>query len=75
MRRSWASKGSKILPSAAGRLFLVIDSGGDDYVGCLIFDDAVFCERLCEFLKTHRGMSIEAIGGLELPATFPDDAS
>jgi hypothetical protein len=56
--------------SRRGRLFLVVEYDGNDYVGCLLLDDALFCVGLCERLEQLRGMSIEAIGGVELPAPF-----
>jgi hypothetical protein len=61
--------------SRRGRLFLYVEHEGDHYVGCLMFDDPLFCVGLCERLERLRGISIEAIGGLELPAAFFDDAS
>jgi hypothetical protein len=36
-------------------------------MGTLVFDDAMFCRQLCEFLQNyHLGKSIKEIGDLEV---------
>jgi hypothetical protein len=36
------------------------------YLGCLMFDDYVFCRNLAQLLKGCYGRSIQEIGGLDL---------
>ena len=47
-------------------LFLLIAHQGSQYMGAMTFDDATFCRQLCELLKSKIGLSIKAIGDLDL---------
>jgi hypothetical protein len=51
-----------------GETYLLIEHEGTEYAGCLLLDDKVFAEQLARLLKTCRGMSIEEIGSMDLPA-------
>jgi hypothetical protein len=53
-------------PDSRGKIFLIIDYENAEYVGCLLFDSRVFCERLAERLPGYYGMSIEALGSLDI---------
>ena len=56
---------SKIEPY--NRCYLLIEFRRMTYVGDLVFDDAMFCRQLCEFLQNHHlGKSIKEIGDLEV---------
>src|SRR5262245_59264910 len=55
---------SKIGPY--NKCYLSIEFRRMIYVGTLLFDDAMFCRQLCEFLQNHIGKSIEEIGDLDL---------
>jgi hypothetical protein len=57
-------------PTKPGRTYLVIDHEGAQYTGCLLLDDRIFCEQLCNFLQRFCGMLIKEIGNLELPAAL-----
>jgi hypothetical protein len=56
--------------SQPGRVYLVIEFEGDDYIGCLLIDDQSFCKKLAERLRAHCGLSIQAIASLDLPRRF-----
>ena len=47
-------------------LYLVIRENGLKYMGAIAFDDPILCQKLGAFLKSHIGLSIKAIGDLEL---------
>jgi hypothetical protein len=49
------------------RVFLVIDHDGEQYTGCLLFDDTFFSEQMCNFLKGYYGMLTNALGDLDVP--------
>jgi len=53
-------------PSRQGRLYLIIEDNGEVYVGCLLIDNASFCEQLAERLRAECGSTIETIGSLEI---------
>jgi hypothetical protein len=36
------------------------------YMGCLLIGDQTFCNQISDFMRKHRGLSIEAIGGLDI---------
>lgn len=50
--------------------FLIIVHEGVGYIGCLLFDDAAFCQQLGKLLENHAGRSIKEIGDLDLSATL-----
>ncbi len=49
-----------------GRIYLTIGYENSNYVGCLMFDDEIFCEQTAEHLQRLRGMPIEEIGSSEI---------
>jgi len=59
---------SRIEPHA--RLFLIVEHEGEEYIGCMMFDDAMFCGQVCEFLKQHCGKTVVEIGNLDLGYLF-----
>ena len=63
-------------PDSRGKIFLIIEHEDAEYVGCLLFDSRGFCETLTELLLNSCGMSIEALGSLDIsPAFSPHEAS
>jgi len=56
-------------PDSRGKIFLIIDYEDAEYVGCLLFDSRIFCEQVAERLGTYCGMSIEALGSLDIVPT------
>src|SRR5437867_11488613 len=48
------------------RCFLTIDYKGDQYMGCLLFDDISFCRLVFKLLQAHCGESVRDIGELDL---------
>jgi hypothetical protein len=53
-------------PDSRGKLFLVIDYEEAEYVGCVLFDSGRFCEEVAAILLARLGMSIEALGSLDI---------
>jgi hypothetical protein len=51
----------------ADRCFLHIDQEGASYIGCLMFDDQVFCDQVFQLLLSCCNRSIAEIGSMELP--------
>jgi hypothetical protein len=49
---------------------LIIEYEGERYVGCLLFNDAIFCQQIRGFLQGHVGSSIKEIGDLDLSHTL-----
>jgi hypothetical protein len=54
-------------PDKARRIFLTMEHAGSHYVGCLLFDDQTYCERVEALLRSCYGMLIEEIGDLDKP--------
>jgi hypothetical protein len=52
------------------RIFLVTEHEGAEYIGCLLFDDRVFCLQICHLLEDHRGYPLQRIGELDLSRTL-----
>jgi hypothetical protein len=52
------------------RCFLLICHEDSEYLGCLLFDDQVFCRQVMELLKGHCNRSIAEIGGLHVSYTL-----
>jgi hypothetical protein len=44
------------------RCYLLMEHEGDTYMGSLSFDDAEFCKRVCELLKSQRDRLIKEVG-------------
>jgi len=61
---------ARCYPTKPGRIYLVISHHAAQYTGCLLLDDALFCEQLCNFLQGCCGMPIEEIGSLDLPSSL-----
>ena len=56
--------------AAPDRLFLRMEIKSARYMGCLAFNDHVFCRQLYIFLQDHIGKSIKEIGDLDLSYTL-----
>ena len=56
--------------AAPDKLFLRMEIKTGRYVGCLAFNDHVFCRHLYIFLQDHIGKSIKEIGDLDLSYTL-----
>lgn len=59
-------KETRYYPSRRGRVFLIIEHQETEYIGCLMFDDPFFCEKVANRLHALQGMSIETIGSSEI---------
>jgi len=57
------------LSTVPPRCFVVTEYDGAEYIGCLLFDDRVFCLQICHLLENHRGYPLQRIGELELSHT------
>jgi hypothetical protein len=55
---------SKIHP--ANRCFLLISCEGASYMGCLMFDDYAFCDRVTKLLQRCCNHPIAEIGSIDL---------
>ena len=55
---------SKVQP--ADRCYLYIDHEGSSYIGCLLFDDPVFCRHIVQILEFCHHRTTAEIGGLDL---------
>ena len=56
--------------AAPDKLFLRMEIKTGRYMGCLAFNDHVFCRQLYIFLQGHIGKSIKEIGDLDLSYTL-----
>ena len=57
--------------AAPDKLFLRMEIKSERrYMGCLAFNDHVFCRQLYIFLQGHIGKSIKEIGDLDLSHTL-----
>ena len=52
------------------RCFLVIEYEKYGYMGCLVFDDAVFCKQIHNLLQSYIGSPIKDIGSIDLSFTL-----
>jgi hypothetical protein len=52
------------------RLFLVMVHDWNEYIGCLLLDEVSFCRHIYKLLKSHRGLPVKQIGGLDLEYTL-----
>jgi hypothetical protein len=59
---------SKVQP--ANRFFLRIEYEKSSYMGCLLFDDRVFCSQMANLLEGYCNRPIAEIGSLDLAYTF-----
>lgn len=63
----------KVIPSklkTANRVYVYVDHEGSSYIGCLLFDDPVFCRHITQVLESCLNRSIAEIGGLDLTYTL-----
>ena len=58
------------LSTVPARIFLVTEYDGAEYIGCLLFDDRVFCLQISHLLEDHRGYPLQYIGGLDVSHTL-----
>jgi hypothetical protein len=54
----------------ANRCFLLILYEQSSYLGCLIFDDEIFCGQITKLLQRNCNRSIAEIGSLDLKHTL-----
>jgi hypothetical protein len=54
----------------ANRCFLLIFYEQSSYLGCLIFDDEIFCGQITKLLQDNCNRAIAEIGSLELSQTL-----
>jgi hypothetical protein len=59
---------SKIL--RANRCFLLIRYEESSYMGCLLFDDEMFCAQIAKLLQDYCNRPISEIGSIELTYTL-----
>ena len=57
-------------PLMSSKCFLVVDHGGETYVGTLIFENRAFCKQVADILQGHLKRSVRDIGDLDLSHTF-----
>ena len=48
------------------RIYLINQYRGQEYMGCLLFTDAIFCAQICAVLRAHCGWQIADIGKLDV---------
>jgi hypothetical protein len=48
------------------RCFLIMEHGGAEYVGCLLFRHQPFCKHVYELLLRYYGRPIQEIGGIDV---------
>jgi hypothetical protein len=53
-----------------GRIFLIMDYEGAEYTGCLLMEYHFACDAMVGLLQRCYGMSMNAIGSLDLPLAF-----
>jgi hypothetical protein len=58
---------SKIQPTS--RCFLLISYEGSSYIGCLLFDDYVFCDQVTKLLQRYCNRPIAEIASIDLAHT------
>jgi hypothetical protein len=51
----------------SSQCYLVIDYEKQTFTGTLLFDDQIFCARICNLLQENIGGSIKQIGDLDIP--------
>jgi hypothetical protein len=52
------------------RLFLIVEQDGEEYMGCLILDDAAFCRQIEKLLRQFYNRPISEIGNIDLTHTL-----
>lgn len=52
-------------PTDSRCLFLIIAHEGEEYAGCLLFDDDLSCHKIAQRLRRFYGVAIAAIGRSE----------
>ena len=48
------------------RLFLIMEHEGNEYIGCVMFNDGTFCGQIYELLKNYHGRRIADLGSLDV---------
>ena len=59
-------KETRHYPTRCARVFLIIEHEGTEYIGCLMFDDVIFCEKVANRLPAFQGLPLEIIGSSEI---------
>ena len=57
-------------PDNPRRIFLTMEYEGKDYTGCLLMEYEFSCESIVKLLEGCTGLTMEAIGSLEMPLAF-----
>lgn len=57
-------------PQIPKSCFLVIEHEGSSYTGCLLLNEATFCQQITRLLEFHVGRSIKEIGDLDVSHTL-----
>jgi len=65
-RRSGNPKARNKGGSTTNQMLSGNEYGNEAYMGCVIFDDATFCEQIHDLLQHHHGRSMKEIGDLSL---------
>jgi hypothetical protein len=52
------------------RCFVLIRYEDSSYMGCLLFDDEMFCGQITKLLQSYCNRSIAEIGSIDLTHTF-----
>jgi hypothetical protein len=52
------------------KCYLIIDYEGEQYIGCLLFNDRAFCGEITRLLRIHLGRPIQQIGDLDVSHTL-----
>lgn len=48
----------------------MVEHNGGEYMGCLMFDDGVFCRQLEKLLPRYYNQTISQIGGIDFSHTL-----
>jgi hypothetical protein len=48
------------------RVFLIMQHEDQEYIGCLLFSDAAFCDQVYGMLKENCGCTLKEIGSMDV---------
>jgi hypothetical protein len=54
----------------SGKLFLVIQYSGNEYMGCLLFDNVSFCRQIHDLLTNYHHHPLSEVGDLDISHTL-----
>jgi hypothetical protein len=52
------------------RCYLYIEHEGSTYLGCLLFDESIFCRQVAKLLESYSDRPIAEIGSIDLAYTL-----